>query len=404
MTTTLVNGEVRGLRWFELPRDIYGDVKGLRGDRDAPVVTVLAAPDDYPKEKRIAEYFNPAYGKTFLPSIGFRPVDEAKDLPGRLVGYAHPYGKSVRSWLAQTFQVPEGIEIEYDYPDYSWDRKLVVVATTVKDGRIVKVRKKVDPNVLLEDALAKIFKGLVRSAPKPPAEAHGRSCGAHLAKILRHATTGAVDMIRAWEKDEDRREPRSIAGALLPGTGIEVLTLKSTKTSNAVLAEIKLKGGHVVSDDTSGIKVQIAGSLPHTLLNGLAGEKLGRVLDLEWAELITIRSAAAIASDAAEMRAHAPGVPFVVPKAEEMTDERARRIIRGVAAGSAIKNIDEALFEKLAAMTPQAAATMLLAINHHEYYDLKAHGLPGWWASNQNGYVTLNRSPMREAGDLATLF
>lgn len=402
-------GEIDGLGWFEVPKSLFTYPQGFAGDQDASVVTVLCPLDKMPDQAALDRLdSDPSWlAYRYHRSVGMLLVDAGRQLPGRLVAYDKYafVGFDFLAWLAERVEIPAGIDLRIDVDIYR--DKAAAIARTLKRGAVVDVRRKLSPYQVLAEQIGPILGYFSRNCPRVEGDAPALSWGAHVAKLLAHVDASGRAQIDEWTRGR-MLEPLRLSGASLPGAGVDLLKLRKASGSNAILAEASIAGGHEMLDDDSGTSVVLALPLPETVAQGLKGERLGKVVDVDWLADMTIRTAT-VPDGRVRIRAYGNGVPFDLPAATTDDPAATAALLDGLVGSGPGRHgewmeIDSTATALLSRQTPATAGAIVAALAVEEEVDLRIHGLPGWRLKRNGRTILVQECPSEPlAGWLSTL-
>jgi len=357
----IARGEHMGLEWIDL--DLPGmkdyrmtaDTRGRKGP-----LRVLFAKGQEPGDRMISNWLQRQDSIHSLAcAIGFRPFDEAAAFPDSPVAY---------------------LEIEYA------GMKVNAYATTMRNGTVTRVKRRVESERVLEDALKPVFRYFQRNCPPvKPGEAEAVTCWPHVNALLAGMTRLGMEHTSRWahrmlvRNDETRKQTLSLTPEMFTEpAGILQMSLKPGANTNAALADIKMEGGHRIVDDEIGITITLGTILPDTVMAALRGRDVREIVDIPWLEGLTIRTAKQDGPNAV-IRAFAKQEPLALP--QDAIDDPAAvaaHLRRCVVDEKRLAQFDEDARPLLEAMTPTTLLAVLLVLERDGTVDLGDHGMAGW--------------------------
>lgn len=403
MPHQLIHGKMDGVVWFEAPIPDRGAfmTKPPEGVTTMIVLSTLL-PEDWEVRNILANT-----GRTRYDSPGpFLPFDLEKAFPGRHVVY-HASGftdERITAWMKARGSVPDELDVGFRTIGYGEDGRMVAAATTTRNGRTVTVKRDLARDLPLPEAFEKEVPWLLAKCPRPSRDGTPHTCGEHVVRILEHLTPNGVARVRSWLEDLDAkpndRRTLTLGSTLLPGTGISRLMLTMTRM-NVVTAEIQVNGGHLLRDDASGVEVELAQPLPDTLVNGLKGTPLSTLIDVEWAQSLTVRMARAVPAGERKttMRAGSPGAPLRLPVgvADKDPDVSLKEM---VALGECeeggwptVTEVSAAALAPLRALNPTQFVDLVAMMRTEGSVDLGLFGQPGWRLRLRGSGIVVDDSP-----------
>lgn len=399
--TALVHGEYRGLTWYEVP------VAAARYDvRHVPdwatCITVIAP---------LGEFLWPSVESMLLKTpektnfvswhIPFVPF--AKDeMPGRVVMYnRHAFNEqNINEWARNNLTIPEEIDLTFEYNAYK--NTMHVSATTGRNGGIVKVRKKLDTEVPLQEALDRHIPYFLRNCQRPVEGMAEFTCSPHVAAIVANLSKAGADQLSAWIQRHRTEDPSKIQALALPkqvvnDETINGIVLTKDTQSNIVRSEIKIVDGHRIKDDATGAEVTLKTILPDTVRSTLRGRSLGDVLGADWARSLKIRTVREpdVASNSFTMRVHGDAVPLIIPEPREWTDEEAIAIIHDGGQGEWARwqEVQASAVPILRSLNLQQLATVITMISVQDRFDLGQFGHEGWQLRRRGAEIIVETCP-----------
>lgn len=397
--TTFPNGEVAGLRWYEIPKGVMPH--GNSVDETASIVVVCPR-DKLPtaaREKMLrtsaASGTNAGYLYTW--SMGFTPCDFDKALPGRTVIYDQFYEFDMMAWARTQVDIPATVDIRFEHSPGRC--QLHVIARTMKNGRMVDVRRKVPASIPFPQAMAPILAYFERNCARVEGQPPEFSCGAHVAKAITHLDPHGALLVGHWLdhvrlRGSVNERSLDIPGVMLPGTSIKRMTLKREEASNVISAMFQLEGGHYIEEDASGVTVTIEAQLPDTVRTALKGRSVRDVTGLDWTEDLTVRLVREAGSDHLRfsMRAASPGVAFVVPAGR--TGEKPADMLDALGEGHARwQTIHESATMVLDRLDDAQIVSVLAMVRVQSSVDLTPFGHPGWLLRGRGDEIVVDACP-----------
>jgi hypothetical protein len=383
----LVHGEVCGLSWYEIPREAGGwSARNL--DPSFDVITVIAPLGRLPSGHTLKLLgTKPASTNIVSMNCAFQPFDPAVELPGRAVMYAyHEFDdEAINAWAKANLDIPPELDLTFAMGRYG--DAVTVSAATVKKGRLVNVRRRLTPGMVMKDALAEHLPYFLRNCRRPEGGLAEFTCHRHIQQILNALpSAGALAVVKDWLERHRRAEERGVQSLtleahLLPDTGVRRITLDMFTGTNAVKAHVELAGGHSVSDVDTGVEITLRGDIPDTIAGAMKGRPLSDALGIGWASDILVRTVRDPDPGARSltMRGGVESTALRLPDRSPPTEEEAAEIIRGMAAGEHTRwtGIQAAALPVLRRMTRAHAVEVmhLLAVRN---VDLTPYGQPGW--------------------------
>jgi hypothetical protein len=409
----LVHGEVRGLTWYEVPRAAAG--WGARYvDEGFDVITVVAPLGKFPCDHVMGMLrTNPAATSIATTNFPFRPFDEAVELPGRAVMYAHHdfTDADIDAWAKANLPIPDGIDLTFSM---SQSRGAVYAsAATVRKGRLVHVKRRLDGGKPFGDALAEHIPYFVRNCPKPTGDLAEFTCGAHAAAILASLPTpSAVAVVEEWLERHRQAPPAGVASITLgtefmPGTGVNRMVLDMFPGTNAVSATIDIAGGHSIVEDDTGLEIRLNAVLPDTVADALKGRSLADVLELGWAGDVRIRLVRERKTGVSgtSLRGEVESVSLALPRMPTQTVEQAETEIRAMTTGERPRwtLVEATALPILRQLTRPDLATVMTRLIVEHQIDLAPYGQPGWVLRGRGLEIVVEECPSHEADRLLDL-
>ena len=382
----IARGEHMGLEWIDL--DLPGmkdyrmtaDTRGRKGP-----LRVLFAKGQEPGDRMISNWLQRQDSIHSLAcAIGFRPFDEAAAFPDSPVAY-YQYGFNdfdIKAWVQEHLGLPDDIDLEIEYAGM----KVNAYATTMRNGTVTRVKRRVESERVLEDALKPVFRYFQRNCPPvKPGEAEAVTCWPHVNALLAGMTRLGMEHTSRWahrmlvRNDETRKQTLSLTPEMFTvPAGILQMSLKPGANTNAALADIKMEGGHRIVDDEIGITITLGTILPDTVMAALRGRDVREIVDIPWLEGLTIRTAKQDGPNAV-IRAFAKQEPLALP--QDAIDDPAAvaaHLRRCVVDEKRLAQFDEDARPLLEAMTPTTLLAVLLVLERDGTVDLGDHGMAGW--------------------------
>ena len=408
----LVHGEVCGLTWYEVPRAAAGWA-GRNLDPSVEVITVIAPLGRLPG-KHVLDLLATFPERTSIVSASsaFRPFDPAVVMPGRTVMYAYHDidDAGIDAWAKANLPIPPELDLTFGLSRLG--DAVTVTAATIRKGRLVNVRRRLDAGRTMGEAFAEQLPYLLRNCPRPSGDLAEFTCSAHIAHLLGALPTSAsVAIVRRW-LDEWRDPPSggvqaaTVLGEFLTGTGVARLSLDMFPGTNAVKATVTLAGGHVLTDIDTGVAVTLSGEIPHTVATALKGRSLGDVIGAEWVRPIKIRMVRETqpGSRTVSMTGAVEGVALRLPDVAPPSDEEAERAIAEMTTGKGARwrSVTATALPVLRSL-PRADLLEVLTLLVTQQVDLSAYGHPGWVVRGRGPEVMVEECPSMPATDVLTL-
>lgn len=352
-----------------------------------------------------------------LGHLGFQPVDVAALFPGEKVRFLTSLSRTFDfdAWARRMCEVPADIDTTIEREGYG-GKPPVVVARTLKKGRLVNVRATVPSDRPFPEAIAEVYASLQKKAPAPMVDllgdqTHEYTCGTHVQALMGMLDATGLEMVRSWlARDREGRTKYTknstsmrVPGSFLIGSKVETFSLSSSYKSNAILAEIKLVGGHTIKDDETGSSVEIEAQLPEAVVAALRKRSCGDIFDVPWAAGLTVRTVPTVTATRIQFRAFSDNVPFVIETAVQVPSvEIERRLKRAFIDGRKLHDgehaglwstVDETLAPILARMDRETLSTVLCLLELTGGVDLEKYGHPGWKIHSQGDRITIEQQP-----------
>lgn len=393
--TTLQHGKVDGLTWYELPEDPKG--------RRIVVITLGETP---PTGREIREIMaSPLwqYGLHARPLPWFRPFDLEGTFPDRLVLFREDRfdAETITAWMNEHLDVPSELDLSLDPGGRGG---LHLVARTMRKGMTVLVRKRLDTSIPIRKALDAHIPGLLRTSRRPDS-APGHRSRSHVNAVLAACTDHAAGIISRWLAAHDGRALQSrvpdclvIPGGLVRAPGVEEIRLKMDIPSSTVMATINVEGDHTLTDDGTGMEVSISKELPSSVRLALPGRSLRDVIDVDWAQAVTIRTVRDSSGGRTHMRAHCDGAAFETPSGSRLTHDEAAALLASTLSQNRfrytqVRSIAAGALPAFEGMDVQDFATTLALLPMPSVLDLAPLDREGWILRNQGGNIVAEQSP-----------
>lgn len=399
--TSLVHGEFHGLTWYEIPAAACGhDRRNIPEGVDT--VTVIAPLGKFPYPTvELALLATPDKMNYASRHIAFKPIAD-DEMPDRVIMYSSREfdSESITAWAHANLEIPDTLDLKFDYDAYK--HSLHVVASTLRNGSVVKIRKRLDTTVRMAEALAEHMPFLLAKCTRPDGPTAEFTCSAYTAGIIATLTRAGADQLEAWLERHRHNKTHNTPDLALPGPVfqgglVSKMTLIKSETSNIVRSTVKLTGGHTLEDDATGVEIRIEATLPETLRQRLRGRPLSDLIDAEWARTMRIRTVREKGERDGQisLRAFGENVELAVPKAPEWTDEEAGAHIRAAGEGDYPdwQSVQESAIPILRRLTPQQLASVVSLLTVGNHIDLAQFGQPGWVLRGRGPEIVIESCP-----------
>lgn len=396
---------IDGLSWIDVDLPGLPDHRVTASTRGQPgPVRILFPAGKGPSDALVAKWrTQPGNVYSITPSISFKPFDERAMFPGMRVAYyqADFLHFDLQEWVRENRDVHPRIQFLYD------GSKAEAVVETMRKGSLVRVRRKLDPELPFDRAMQPILRYFERNCPPPvPGEASAITCGPHVNALLSHLTAIGVDHVDRWctrieeRVGTERIEDLGINTAMLRGLAdIEQVTLRVGRDTHAVQARVRLTQGHEIKDDDAGTTIELRASLPETLLAGTRGRDVTEIVDIGWLRGLTVRTARV--SDGTVLRAAADNEPLTLPRDVVDDDRTIAHHLRDISSETgSFRLFNEDVRQVLEAMTPSTLLAVLLILQREGRVDLDDHGFPEWSLQAFGTTVVMSRCPMGSMADV----
>lgn len=400
----LPSGEVRGLTWYEIPREATG-WSGRNLPPEIQTITVLAPLGMTPRQHILDMLAkNPAAVSIAAKIIPFRPFDTAVELPGREVWWAyHDFtDEAITAWAHANLDIPT--EIDLVFRSNHGNGTVSAVARTMRNGRPIEVRRKLSPDKTMTEALAEHIPYFLRNCPRM-VDTDGRTCGTHVAEILSSVTRRGVGIAMEEWLATDPSAPDAggkliVSGDFLPGTGVASLTLDRDRNTGAVRATVRTVDGHgVQEDDKGGVDVLVRGAVPATVAASLPGRSLSDVIEPSWARHLVIRKfkPGKRGEPTFGLRCGVAHVPMPrispAPSSAVVDDQFAAERLRW-------ETISSAALEPLRHLDRADLADVLTILHMRGEVDLERWNLAGWRLKAMGNMIDIADCPLVPAAEL----
>lgn len=401
--TKLVHGEVQGLTWYEVPVEAARYERSLlpEGTRTVAVIAPIGKFLHPSVEACLAT--NPEDTNFVSRSIPFRPL--AHDaIPGREIMYnRHDFNSdNITAWALQNLDIPPELDLKFELEPYRGN--LHVIATTMKRGVLAEVRRKINTEILLEEALAEHIPYFLKSCRRPTGPTSEFTIGSHCATVLKRLSDHGVQELERWLDDERRRTHGKstliIPRQMFADHTIDSVRLTMADNSNAIQSEMTFEGGHSLKDDDTGVEVTVKAQIPDTMRSTLRRRSLGDLIGADWASHLEIRTVRDANGDEGTLtlRAFGDAVPFEMPEGIPWTDEQIDDILRqaGESEYQTMTTVQEAARPVLRKLDRKQLALVLVLLRMRGNVDLTPFGQEGWVVNRRGREIVLETCPTVE--------
>jgi hypothetical protein len=398
---------VDGFSWIDVDMPGLADHRVVASTRGNPgPVRILFPTGKGPSATLVSKWqAKPDNVYSITPSISFKPFDERAMFPGMRVSYyqADFLHFDLQEWVGAHRKMDARIQFLYD------GSKAEAVVETMRKGSLVRVRRKLDPELPFDRAMQPILRYFERNCPPPaPGAASAVTCGPHVNALLSHLTAIGVEHVDRWcSRIEERVGPERIEElgintAMLRGLpDVQEVTLRVGRDTHAVHARVRLEKGHLIRDDDAGTTIDLRASLPETLLAGTKGRDVTEIIDIGWLRGLTVRTARG--SDGTTLRAAANNEPLTLPRDVVDDDQAIAHHLRDVSSETGSFSLfHEDVRQVLEAMTPSTLLAVLLILQRDGRVDLDDHGFPEWSLQAFGTTVVMSRCPMGSMADVVS--
>lgn len=415
-----------GFSWVAVSVDIMTSVKP---DQITPItddnhVIVVCETERLGAHNLLRDLEHNPYGIRYrLGSLGFIPVDVEQMFPGktvRIIGDVHD-NFDFDAWAKSMVDVPADLDVTF-YRDKYGNKGCCVIARTLKKGKLTNVRASIDSGSLFVPAVNKILEKLRKTAPAPVVDLLADplpdyTCGEHVSRLMCMLDATAHQMIEKWmANDLEQRNKTNqsnsyhyqgtsvtIPGSFLIGAKIDKMKLMTTHKSNAIHAELTLRGDHIIIDDETGTTVALNAQLPEAIVTAMRKRSLGDIIDADWAKPMTVRTAPNQIVGKIHFRAFSENVPFKLGDPVKVDDtEVERRINRAFVNGQKHPDgshlpiwneIETSLIPVLKNMDRRDLAIALARLEMFNQENLEEYGLTGWVIKSQGKRISILEQP-----------
>lgn len=418
MTAGLRVGTTNGFAWIEVPLSEDCSDRMIEATRDCkgPVI-IIHPPGRVLEREHLTRLQQKNVNKFFYPRhimgdhIGFRPFDEVAEFPNNQVAYAREQFRSseverwIGEWARTQVEIPDNIDVEFQYCGYKG--KMHVIATTMKDGALTKVSRKISDKVPFKEAVAPILAYFSRNCPRIREGMQADFvCGSHINAILEEAAPPGLDFLRNAIADAKAQGKRmrvvKLPETLMREDGIVTsLRLQMAETGTRVHAEIDLRGGHHIAEDAQGLTVTLNIVVTDTILASLKGRSLGDLIDAEWARGMQIRNAkvekesnfsnSSPNKERLILRTSYEKEPVRIPVKKAMTEAEIRRGLQRLVG--TLPDIQESAMLILRRMRPIDVLTVLSLVMVQERVLLRDFGQDEWILTRMGGRIRVDNCP-----------
>lgn len=390
----LVTGEIAGLAWYELPNSVMKSHQGLM--QSVGTMTVVCPKGHMPNATRAAYLLQNSTNLQYLFTyrIGVQLFDEA-EMEGRTIRYEGFIGFDLMAWARERVEIPENIDLSFDLNTAAG--KLHAVARTMRNGRMVNVRRLVPDHLLFTDAIKPILGYLSRNCPRVEGE-EGHSCGEHVAAALKHLNEHGLLLLRHWMQQHEQHPNRimqrlSIPGHMLPSSGIRLMQLDVMPGSNAIKAEISLIGGHEITEDGTGVEVKLKTTLPETIRVALKGRTMEDVIGMPWAAPLVVKIVRNPKDGMESIRTTAPGTALILPDVAQEVGAIDAIDALGHGDGPAWKTVHASATPVLDKLTESEIVSVLALGRIQSTIDLAPFGHEGWELRARGDEIVVEKCP-----------
>ena len=415
-----------GFAWVRVSKDIERFQAPAAGTPPETRTVILVMPQDMLDDAKLMNTLehDPRTEAHNTGHIGFVPVDVDALFPGETVRYKLQYhGFDFDAWARGQVEVPDTMDVTFQYDRHSSRRPPAVVARTIRKGRVVNVTRKIETCRWFVGQARDAVAEMARTCPKPVAGDEAQTVGAHALALLATLDAEGQETVRDWlardaEAKENARQGYpwdggsvTIPGAFLIGANVEHLDLSTTAKSMAIGIKATMTGGHVVKDDESGTTVEINAELPLTVLTAMRGRSVADVVGAEWLRPLTVRTTPKEADGTLVFRAFSDNVPFHLGDPVEVDEEEIdRRLVhamvrngRGRGGAGTWTTIDVALLPILGSLDRRTLSVVLARLERHHQVDLGTYGHEGWIIKGQGLRIMVDRQPDVDVATLAQI-
>lgn len=399
----LPSGKKRGMWWYEIPWTSAG--WGHQGSPDSRFILIAANELTGQEQANFRNDPGKLGSSSVIQSIGYQPFSLEEVSDAIYVYYKpHYWHFDHTAWAKEHLELPDSLDIDFD-PNISAGR-LALNARTLRNGRVVTVRRIVKEKGLVDDAIRSDIAFFERNCRKPEGAAEF-TWGSHLARIVANVDRHGRGRLHQWLDKVRNAGAYGVASLSLPGAmfsdgNILRIMFDRLEGTNAIKADVTIEGGHRITETDKSLDLTLKAQLPEAVANALKGRPLGDVIDAEWARDVKIKAVRRVepALGEIELRLAYESIPLELPpEREENLDDVKSRLRQEKAGHIRWSKISAAAMPILSSLRPGELAAVMDMLNH-ETVDMGPFGHPGWWLRGRGGDVVVEDNPLLSYDDL----
>jgi hypothetical protein len=402
----LNSGSLGVYEWYEIDYPALNNIGFMIGTEkyEGPFI-ILAKKGTVIKESELINFTKTkSYELIRYQNRIFMDVREA--FPGKRIVFHH-----TTHWINYSNYIKENFlqNINADVDIIESRGNYYLAATTLRKGLPTQIKKKIDTSVVPDKQIAEILEYFEKKCPKVPLEETEKyGCGSYVKNILSKTTPELKIYIDDWVYNADKyHDELKIPLELIEGLEhIKDITLKRSKVSKKILSKIRLTELNIEEDD-SGITFNFARSFPETVISAMKGRKISEVIDLPWAQNLTIRTAKIgevgttgwAKSKGTVVRAFDEIVPFHVDGANVISDDVIKKRLHDIMQSKFISSYDlncERIFNQMTLSMLYAVISLTTICGK---IDIGIFGYTGWTIGRFGNVLKVENCPVEDLGD-----